>query len=319
MVNPPPLLVIVGPTGVGKTAVAVRITARLLVEAVNADSRQVYRGMDIATGKPTAEERAALTHHGLDVVDPDERYHAARFRADALEAMSGIERRGRLPVVVGGTGLYVRALLKGLRPAPPAHPELRAEFEVFAAAHGSPALHARLAHVDPAAAGRLHPNDRVRIVRALERHTVGGKAPDVAAAAGPGDWSGATPPWRLLMVGLAQPREALNRRLAERAREMVARGMMEEVRRLLAAGYDESLPSMGGIGYRQFCAVLRGRLSEAEALRLMIRDTVRYAKRQMTWFARDPEIRWIDVDAVGGLEAAAETVLKAVTQEGLIA
>ncbi len=318
MVSPSPLLVLVGPTGVGKTAVTVRIAARLPIEAVNADSRQVYRGMDIATGKPTAEERAALIHHGLDVVAPDERYHAARFRADALEAIAGVERRGRLPVVVGGTGLYVRALLKGLRPAPPSHPGLRAELEEFVAAHGSPALHARLARVDPGEAGKLHPNDRVRIVRAMEVHTLGGTSREAAAAAGPGDWSGTTPPWRLLMVGLAQSREALNRRLAERAREMVARGMMEEVKRLLAAGYDESLPSMGGIGYRQFCAVLRGRLSEAEALRLMIRDTVRYAKRQMTWFARDPEIRWIDVDAAGGLDAAAETVLKAVTQEGLI-
>ena len=319
MVSAPPLLVIVGPTGVGKTAVAVRVAARLPVEAVNADSRQVYRGMDIATGKPTAEERAALTHHGLDVVDPDERYHAARFRADALESISGIERRGGLPMVVGGTGLYVRALLKGLRPALPAQPALRAELEMFAAAEGSPALHARLSRVDPEAAGRLHPNDRVRIVRAMELCMLGWRAPNSGAVAAAGDWSGAIPPWRLLMVGLCRSREALNRRLAERAREMLARGMMEEVRRLLAAGYDESLPSLGGIGYRQFCAVLRGRMSEAEALRLMIRDTLRYAKRQMTWFSRDPEIRWIDVDAAGGLDGAAEGVLKAVAQERLIA
>jgi tRNA dimethylallyltransferase len=315
MVSPPPLLVVVGPTGVGKTSIAVRLAARLSMEAVNADSRQVYRGMDIGTGKPTVEERAGLRHHLLDVVNPDERYHAARFRADALEAIDGIRSRGRLPVIVGGTGLYVRALLKGLKPAPPADPALRAELEAFAASHGWPALHARLARVDPEAAGRLHPNDRVRIVRALEVQSRGRAEAGEARA---GDWRQSIPPWRLLVVGLSQARERLNARLAERARGMAAHGMMEEVKRLLAAGYDESLPSMGGIGYRQFCAVLRGRLSQAEALRIMVRDTTRYAKRQMTWFARDPEIRWIDVDAAGGLDGATDTIFKAVTQEGLI-
>ncbi len=315
MVSPPPLLVIVGPTGVGKTSVAVRLAARLSMETVNADSRQVYRGMDIGTGKPTVEDRAALRHHLLDVVNPDERYHAARFRADALEAIDGIRSRGRLPVIVGGTGLYVRALLKGLKPAPPADPALRAELEAFAASHGWPAVHARLLRTDPDAARRLHPNDRVRIVRALEVQSRGrAEAGDVAT----GDWRQSIPPWRLLVVGLSQARERLNARLAERARGMAAHGMMEEVKRLLAAGYDESLPSMGGIGYRQFCAVLRGRLSEAEALRIMIRDTARYAKRQMTWFSRDPEIRWIDVDAAGGLDGATDTIFKSVTQEGLI-
>jgi len=315
VVSPPPLLVIVGPTGVGKTSVAVRLAARLSMETVNADSRQVYRGMDIGTGKPTVEDRAALRHHLLDVVNPDERYHAARFRADALEAIDGIRSRGRLPVIVGGTGLYVRALLKGLKPAPPADPALRAELEAFAASHGWPAVHARLLRTDPDAARRLHPNDRVRIVRALEVQSRGrAEAGDVAT----GDWRQSIPPWRLLVVGLSQARERLNARLAERARGMAAHGMMEEVKRLLAAGYDESLPSMGGIGYRQFCAVLRGRLSEAEALRIMIRDTARYAKRQMTWFARDPEIRWIDVDAAGGLDGATDTIFKSVTQEGLI-
>jgi tRNA dimethylallyltransferase len=315
MVSRPPLLVIVGPTGVGKTAVAVRLAARLPLEAVNADSRQVYRGMDIGTGKPTAEERAALAHHLLDVVDPDERYHAARFRAEALTAIEGIRGRGRLPVVVGGTGLYVRALLKGLKPAPPADPALRAELEALGTAHGWPALHSRLVHLDPEAARRLHPNDRVRIIRALEIRARRGAATDDPAA---GDWGRSVPPWRLLVVGLGQARARLNARLAERARAMVAHGMMEEVRRLLAAGYGESLPSMGGIGYRQFCAALRERISEAEALRLMIRDTQRYAKRQMTWFARDPEIHWIDVDAAGGLEGTTEAILKAIAQEGLI-
>jgi tRNA dimethylallyltransferase len=306
-----PLLVIVGPTGVGKTDVAVRLAARLPLEAVNADSRQVYRGMDIGTGKPTAAERAALPHHLLDVVDPPERYHAARFRREALEAIAAIRARGRLPLVVGGTGLYVRALLKGLHPAPPADPTLRRELEASLAALGPEAMHRRLAARDPAAAARLHPRDRVRIVRALEVDVLGGAGPATA------DWRGAVPPFRLLMVGLRRSREALARRLADRVRDMVARGMMDEVRRLSAAGYDDTLPAMGGIGYRQFGAVLRGETTEAEAVRLMTRDTVRYAKRQMTWFARDPEIRWLDVDLVGGPAGAAAAIEGWVHEEGL--
>jgi tRNA dimethylallyltransferase len=306
-----PLLVLVGPTGVGKTDVAVRLAARLPLEAVNADSRQVYRGMDIGTGKPTAVERAALPHHLLDVVDPSERYHAARFRREALEAIEAIRGRGRLPLVVGGTGLYVRALLKGLHPAPPADPALRRELEASLSALGPEALHRRLAARDPITAARLHPRDRVRIVRALEVDVLGGAGPATA------DWRGAVPPYRLIMVGLRQSREVLARRLADRVRDMVARGMMDEVRRLFAAGYDDTLPAMGGIGYRQFGAVLRGEMTEAEAVRLMTRDAVRYAKRQMTWFARDPEIRWLDVDVVGGPAGAAAAIEGWVHEEGL--
>ena len=312
----PPLLVIVGPTGVGKTAVAVRLASVLPLEAVNADSRQVYRGMDIGTGKPTAEECAVLPHHLIDVAEPDERYHVARFRAEAIEALTGIRERGRLPVLVGGTGLYVRSLLKGLKPAPPADPALRQELEAYTDREGVRTLHGRLATLDPEAAGRLHPNDRVRIIRAIEvRMRAGRPDPEEDAAA---DWRQSVPPWHLLMVGLRQEGEALRGRLAERARGMLARGMLQEVRRLLEKGYDESLPAMGGIGYRQLSAVLAGRLTEEEALRLMIRDTIRYAKRQMTWFARDPEIRWIDVDLAGGVEGAADSVLKQVIREGMI-
>jgi tRNA dimethylallyltransferase len=280
------------------------------MEVVSADSRQVYRGMDIATGKPTLEERKAVTHHLLDLIEPGERYHAARFRLDAARAIEGIRAAGRLPVVVGGTGLYVRALLRGLDPAPPADPALRAQLEETAETKGPGALHERLRALDPERAARLHPNDRVRIIRAIEKHSRG--------AASVGGWARAITPWRVLMFGLRREREALNRRLEERARGMLAGGMMEEVRRLLAEGHDEAAPGMAGIGYRQWAKVARGRLPEAEALRLMIRDTQRYAKRQMTWFAREPEIRWLDVDDVGGVEGAAESIHKHILREGWI-
>ena len=310
MVIQPPLLVIVGPTGVGKTAVAACLAASVPMEVVSADSRQVYRGMDIGTGKPTPEERKAVTHHLLDLIEPGERYHAARFRLDAARAIEGIRAAGRLPVVVGGTGLYVRALLRGLDPAPPADPALRGRLEETAKTKGPGALHERLAALDPERAARLHPNDRVRIIRAIEKHGRG--------AASAGGWARAITPWRVLMFGLRRERGALNRRLEERARSMLAGGMMGEVRRLLAEGHDEAAPGMAGIGYRQWANVARGRLPEAEALRLMIRDTQRYAKRQMTWFAREPEIRWLDVDEVGGVEGAAESIHKHILREGWI-
>ena len=314
MVSRPPLLVLVGPTGVGKTAVAVRLAERIGIEVIGADSRQVYRGADIGTGKPTPAERAAVPHHLLDVVDPPERYHAARFRADALAAIASVHGRGRLPVVVGGTGLYVRALLRGLAPAPPADPSLRVALERFAAEHGTPALHARLAAVAPESARRLHPPARVRIVRALEIQAGRG---EVAGDTGTGDWAAAPARWRLAVIGLGRERARLHAAIAERARGMLARGMMEEVRELLEAGHDENRPPMDGIGYRQLALALRGRLTVDEALRLMIRDTTRYAKRQMTWFRREPELCWLDLDAAGGVEGAAEAVHKHITREGL--
>jgi tRNA dimethylallyltransferase len=310
--TPSPLVVITGATGVGKTAAAVHLSTRLPIEVVSADSRQVYRGMDIATGKPTAAELRAVPHHLIDVVDPTERYHAARFRNDALAAIDGIRSRRRLPVVVGGTGLYIRALLRGLIAAPPANPELRRELEEWGRRHGKVSLHRRLAEVDPEAAGRLAPNDTVRVVRALEIHELTGKPLGT-----PSHWRESRPPWNLVMVGLAMPRPALARLLGTRVDAMVARGLRAEVERLLGAGYDESLPAMKGIGYRHFAPVIRGALSEAEAVRLMKRDTVRYAKRQHTWFAREPELGWIDVSTAGGPEGAAEAIAKRIVLAGL--
>ena len=313
MVRPPPLLVVCGPTGVGKTQVAVHLAARIDIEVVSADSRQVYRGMDVATGKPTAAERAAVSHHLVDLVEPSERYHAARFRREALACIDAVRGRGKLPVIVGGTGLYVRALLRGLDPAPPADPALRAHLEAMAADAGVPALHKQLASLDREVAGRLHPNDRVRIIRAIEKHESGGGS----SSAG-GSWSSGVSPWRVLLIGLSQERAVLNRRLEERAHAMLSGGMMDEVRRLLEAGYDETAPGMAGIGYRQFLEVARRRLTEAQALGLMVRDTRRYAKRQMTWFAREPGIRWLDVDETGGPEGAAERIVKDIAREGWI-
>lgn len=307
----PPLLVIAGPTGVGKTAAAVALARRVPIEVISADSRQVYRGMDVATGKPTAAERQAVVHHLIDVVDPDDRYHAARFRAEAETLIASIRGRGRLPVVVGGTGLYVRSLLRGLDPAPPADHAFRRQLAGIAAREGRAALHAQLAAAEPALARRLHPNDEVRVVRALERLRSGSAVGEALER-----WRGSESPWRVTYVGLSLSRPVLNRRLQERAARMAGTGLLEEVRSLLARGYAAALPAMQGIGYRQFVEVAHGTLDPGRALALMQRDTLRYAKRQMTWFTREPGITWLDVDAAGGPAGAAAAIEARLEQEG---
>jgi tRNA dimethylallyltransferase len=307
-----PLLVVVGPTGVGKTAAAVALGARVPLEVVSADSRQVYRFMDAATGKPSAAERAAVAHHLIDVVNPDDRYQAARFRRDAAAAIVEIHRRGRLPAVVGGTGLYVRALLRGLDPAPPANPELRRELTAVAFRDGRGALHARLAATAPAVANRLHPNDQVRVIRALERlHGSAG----VGALTSAGTWTtsaaengAVSAMFNVVYVGLTMARDALNARLVARAAEMAKAGLAEEVEALLARGYDPGLPALHGIGYREFVRVVRGEMNAATALALMQRETVRYAKRQGTWFAREPGVEWLEVKPSMDADATAAII-----------
>jgi tRNA dimethylallyltransferase len=300
-----PLLVIAGPTGTGKTAAAVALAERLPLEVISADSRQVYRGMDLATGKPSDDERRAVVHHLIDVVDPDDRYQAARFRSDAAAIIRDVYGRGRLPVVVGGTGLYIRALLRGLDPAPPADPAFRAELDEVAAREGAHALHERLVAAAPEMAQRLHPNDRVRVVRALELVRAG--SPVGAAQV---RWRGAGSDYAVRSVGLTMSRPLLDERLEARARGMVARGLADEVRALLDRGYDPSLPAMRGIGYRQFVDVVRGRLTADDALRLMVRDTLRYARRQWTWFAREDDITWIDALAERDLAGRIERMVR---------
>jgi tRNA dimethylallyltransferase len=305
----PPLLIVAGPTGVGKTATAVALAERIPIEVVSADSRQVYRYMDVATGKPSLDERRAVVHHLLDVVDPDDPYHAARFGGDAARILAEIRGRGRLPVVVGGTGLYIRGLLRGLDPAPPADPGFRRELERVAVRDGRGALHERLRGQAPAMARRLHPNDHVRVIRALERVRGGVLGEE------PGRWRTGCSAYRALSIGLTMARPRLHARLRQRARAMVAAGLAGEVEMLLARGYDHALPALRGIGYRQFVEVAAGRLGPEEALASMVRETVQYARRQWTWFTREPDIRWLDVETAGGPVGAARSI-QAMLEEG---
>jgi tRNA dimethylallyltransferase len=294
------VLAIVGPTGVGKTAVAVALARTRPVEVVNMDSRQVYRRMDIGTAKPTAAERRAVPHHLIDVAEPGERYDAARFAREARAAVADIQSRGRWPVLVGGTGLYFRALVRGLSPLPPADPGLRCRLREEAAARGAAALHARLRALDPAAAAGIHPRDVVRVVRAIEIVSLTG-----ATLGAVHRQPAAERPGPVLAVGLTMSRELLYRRLDRRAHRMLAEGLLQEVEALLATGVDPEWPSMQGIGYRHLVPVVHGATSVEEALRRMKRDTRRYAKRQWTWFAREPIAEWVTVseDSQSGADA----------------
>jgi tRNA dimethylallyltransferase len=269
--------------------------------------------MDVATGKPSAEERRAVRHHLIDVVDPDDRYHAARFRRDAAALVDEVRRRGALPAVVGGTGLYIRALLRGLDPAPPADTEFRQALAAVAAADGRVALHARLAATAPAVASRLHPNDHVRVVRALERVRAGS-----TLGADQACWASGSAEYDVCYVGLTLARDVLRARLRARAEAMVRAGLHEEVRALLRRGHAPTLPALMGIGYREFVRVVQGGLPPATALAEMQRDTVRYAKRQRTWFEREPELEWIDVETAGGPEGVAMMVEARLQQRGMI-
>ncbi len=284
----PPVIVLLGPTGVGKTPLAVELAQALAGEVVSADSRQVYRGMDIGTAKPTPAQRAAVPHHLLDVVDPDAVFTLADFCERARAAMEDIAGRGRLPFLVGGTGQYLAAMLEGWKvPRVPPQPELRARLCREAEEKGVEALYRRLQEVDPEAAARILPGNLRRIIRALEVYEVTGMpfSPQRGQE---------RPPYDYLVVGLTMERPALYKRVDRRAEAMVRQGLVEEVQSLLARGYGWDLPSMSGLGYIQFRPYLEGRCSLEEALARLKYDTHAFIRHQYTWFRRLPVQRWFD-------------------------
>ncbi len=285
----PPLVVIVGPTAVGKTALSVRLAEELGGEIVSADSRQVYRGMDIGTAKATADERARVPHHLVDVVDPDETLSLAQFQEMAYAAIDGILARGRVPFLVGGTGQYVRAAVEGWQvPRVPPDGGLRRELYDQADEQGAEALHARLRALDPVAAARIDPRNVRRVVRALEVSLITGRPISEQQHRSP-------PPYRILMIGLAMPRSHLYRRIDERVQRMIEAGLVHEVRRLVAAGYGFDLPAMSGVGYGQFAPYLAGHATLDDVAREIKRATRRFVRHQGNWFRRDdPRVHWFD-------------------------
>lgn len=278
----PFLTVIAGPTASGKTALAVAMAHRIGAEIVSADSQQVYRSFDIGTAKPSGEE-LSVPHHLVSVVDPLEPFSAAEYQRRADAAVAGIARRGRRVLVVGGTGLYLRALLHGLVEAPGANPPLRAELEALAAAEGREAVHRQLAEVDPESALRLPAADLVRVIRALEIHAATG-IPASRTRKGHG-FASRRYPFELFV--LQPPRDALYRAINARTRKMFEAGLVQEVEGLLAQGYASAAP-MGCVGYVQARAVVEGRMGEEEAIAAAAQETRHYAKRQLTWFRKEP-------------------------------
>jgi tRNA dimethylallyltransferase len=284
-----PIPVIIGPTAVGKTDLSLEIARQLEAEIVSGDSRQLYRGLDIGTAKPSPAQRQTVPHHLIDILSPDELVNAGRFAQLAWSCIHTIEARSKLPLVVGGSGLYIRALTDGLFAGPGANPSLRATLEAEAHSLGLRALHDRLAAVDPAAASRIHLHDRVRIIRALEIYTSTGKPISQWQC----QWQNPVRPRAFVLIGLQRDREDLRRRIAARTEAMLQMGLEAEVRRVLALGFPPTLPALQSVGYGEIVAYLDGQWDVARARELIERHTWRLAKRQMTWFRRLTGIHWI--------------------------
>jgi tRNA dimethylallyltransferase len=284
-----PLVVIIGPTATGKTALSLDLAEAAGGEIVSADSRQIYRGMDIGTAKVTAEERARVPHHLLDVVAPDQVLSLAEYQALAYAAIADIHARGRLPFLVGGTGQYIQAVVEGWRiPAVAPQAELRTELEAKAAAEGSEALHGWLAALDSAAAARIDHRNVRRVIRALEVCLVTGQPITELQRKNP-------PPFNILQIGVTRPRPELYERIDARVDRMIEAGLVDEVRRLDAAGYDWELPAMTGLGYRQIGEYLRAEVTWDEAIARIKKGTRRFVQQQYNWFRlADPAIRWVD-------------------------
>jgi tRNA dimethylallyltransferase len=303
-----PLVVLVGPTAVGKSAIGLCLARALDTDLLTADSRQVYRGMDIATDKPTMAQREGVPHRLLDLVDPDESFNAGQYRDLALKEIERLYGERRLPLIVGGTGLYVRTLIHGLCDAPRANPAFRASLLEKAQGQGPFFLHAELAQVDPELAARLHPHDEVKIVRALEVfHLSGRRLSEVQQ-----EHRFAEQPFSVLLIGLNRERAQLYRRIDQRVEAMFAQGVVEETAQLLARGYTRETGAMKGLGYQQIAGYLAGDYDRAEALRLLKRDTRHFAKRQLTWFRKEPGLQWRMLSEQDTAEEVAGRLLEAV-------
>ena len=297
----PPLVVILGPTAVGKTEIAIQVAERLGGEIVSADSRLFYRGMDIGTAKPTLVERSRVPHHLIDVAEPDETWSLALFQQKARQAIADIHARGKLPLLVGGTGQYIRAVVRGWEvPRVEPNPRLRAALDGWAAEISGEGLHRRLASLDPQAAAGIDPSNLRRTVRALEVILSSGRRFSEQRQSGPS-------PYRYLLLGLTRPRPELYERVDARIQMMIAAGLVEEVKGLLERGYPADMPTISAIGYREIVAYLQGRISLEEAVRQMQRATRIFVRRQANWFKPDdPEIHWFRVgeDTLERMESA---------------
>ena len=284
------VLAIVGSTASGKTAVSVELAKKIGGEIVSADSRLIYRDFDIGTAKPTAEERCGIPHYMIDIIPPERLYSAGDYKKDASEAVEKIISKGRIPIVVGGTGFYVRSLLGGLDiPDVPADENFRAEMDKFVEDYGKQALYDKLAAIDKTTADKLHYNDNVRVTRALEIfHATGKTMSEISSMS--------KPPYEVFYAGLnARDRAYLYDRANRRVDKMIESGLVDEVHRLVQK-YGRTLPILKTLGYKEICEYFDGKISLEEAVGLIKKHTRNYAKRQLTWFRANPEIHWYYID-----------------------
>ena len=286
--QPPRIIIITGPTAVGKSSLGHRLAKALDGEIINADSMQVYRYLDIGTAKPSLEEQAEVPYHLIDIRNPDQHFQAADFRNLALETMEALSARGKPILVIGGTGLYLRVLQRGLFPCPEPNPDIRRKWAEQAEKGGEDYLWAAVQERDPAAAARIHLRDRVRLIRALEVLELTGRPWSEWR-----QWDRCTPDAGLfLWIGLRRERAALYERINRRTEAMLERGFLAEVQGLLRQGYGPELHAMKSLGYRHLVRVINGAWDLHQAVELLKRDTRRYAKRQMTWLAKEPDLNW---------------------------
>jgi tRNA dimethylallyltransferase len=296
-VEKPKVVVITGPTASGKSSLAIDLALHFGAEIVNADSMQIYRGMDVGTAKPTISERKGVFHHLLDVADPDEDFDAATYRSLGTPILHSIASKNMASFVVGGTGLYIKSLLNGLLECPPADPELRDELNRTWEERGPEHLLERLKIFDPESAQKIHPNDRMRVIRALEVYYLTRKPfSSLVRNHGFKDKS-----FHALKICLQVDRSQLYDRIDRRSRSMIEAGLISETERLLAKGYTPDLKPMNSLGYRHIRRFLDGEYDLNEAIRQLQRDTRRYAKRQITWFRSDPEMIWMKPDDLAGI------------------
>ncbi|WP_128895385.1 tRNA (adenosine(37)-N6)-dimethylallyltransferase MiaA [Longirhabdus pacifica] len=286
-----PLLVIVGPTASGKTKISLDIANTYNGEIISGDSMQVYRGMDIGTAKASRAEREQIPHHLIDIRNPDEGYSVSEFQQMAKASITDIAARDKLPIIVGGTGLYIESVCYNYAFTEVSfHEDYRKSLMQYAEEHGNEMLHSKLQQVDAQAAERLHPNDTRRIIRALEIFEFTGKTMSEALQA-----QQKQSPYTLCLIGLTMDRQLLYKRIEERIDEMMEQGLLNEVEQLLAKGYDTDMVSMQALGYKEMIGYLSGEYDLDRAVYLLKRDTRRFAKRQLSWFRRMNEIHWIDV------------------------
>jgi tRNA dimethylallyltransferase len=296
------LVVIVGPTAVGKSAVAIELAERIGGEIVSCDSRQVYKYLDIGTAKPTKAERKRVPHHLIDMVTPDEEFNAFLYAQKARQTISGIHNKKKVPILIGGSGLYTKAVIDGIFPGVGKSESIRKKLEKSTSA----TLHKRLRKIDAETAERLHPNDKLRIIRALEVYQLTGEPISAFQSA----LSPKRPGYNLMLIGLRRQRSELYQRINERVEGMLTKGLIEEVKDLIKKGFSQDLLASRGLGYKEIIGYLKGEYDLAEAIRLLKRNTRRFAKRQITWYNQEERIHWIEVKGGDSAPAIALRIAK---------